>query len=298
MRFRKLSFIVFILLTIVNGAIFIFRDHFTYQPYADYASLYPAYDEDHTSLSKWEQAKEDYSPDELKEAKSITDTIASDQPTIIRAIGIGGFLCNRFLKQLGNPSSDIRTASPLVQFKKLSADPSKQLWCGNFAQMFSLFCWSQGIVIRTIEIMYPGDHHILNECYVPETKKWMMIDLTNNFIPEKKNEPIDLVAFKQFLAQGKGVAVLPLSNSQQLSRQGAPKQYLGNHPIYYYHYVNDKKAYSTSNKIKCYFLPVSWYDIFDDNRHSNFTFYLKQIFSLLWVVSLIAFVFSRTKFKT
>lgn len=298
MSFKKSRLIILAILTIVNIAIFIFRDHFMYQPYADYNSLYEAWDEN--SNSKWKQVANDYTADELKEAKKITDSILTDSKTINKIIDIGSFLYRRFGKQLGKPSQDLRSSSPLIQFKKLSASPSEELWCGNFGQMFSLFCWSQGITTRTIEIMYPGDHHILNECYVPEMQKWVMIDLTNNFMVKKNAENfLALLDFKRSLS-GKELLyshALVGSPKALFDQQSIPKQYLRDHPLYYYHYINAKKAYSTTNKIKRYFLPVSWYDIFEDKKHSNFTFYLKQIFSLLWVVSLLVVLVSLIRSK-
>ena len=293
---KKLIFLAFIFLTIVNAFIFLFRDHFAYQSYADYSTLYKPCDED--CIQTWKQAFDDILPGEMSEAKKIADSITDEKfATPDKIYSIGKFLYNKFSKQIGEPTALLGQASPIAQYKKLSASDSEKLWCGNFAELFCFFAWSKGITTRTIEIMFAGDHHVLNECYIPEIGKWIMVDITTNIIlAQHGNSYLDLILFKKLAAKKEALYAVRANDSTKEKLNVIPHQYLSNAPIYYYHRIADKKPYATINKIKRYFLPVSWYNIFDDKKRSNLAFYLKEVFSFLWLITFVILVF-RTKFK-
>ena len=302
---RKLFLLLLIFTTIANSIVFYFRDRFHYQSYASYSDLYGRCTEE--CENKWKQFADDYSKNDLKDARRITDSISEKKiHTLDKLLAISDFLHNRFSKQSGKPSNELLQASPLDQYKMLCASPSEKLWCGNFAQVFSFFCWSQNIVSRNIEIMYPGDRHVLNECYIPEMGTWIMVDVTNNILLTRNSEGkfLDLIQFKEALEKNKPLSSLKADTGSgrqmtALSLQNVPAQYFSGYPIYYYHRVNNQKVYSAGEKLKRYFLPVSWYDIFDENKkHSNLAFYLKEILIFLWLVCLGIFLFSRTKYKT
>src|SRR5205823_1481170 len=157
--------------------IFLFRDSFQYQPYTSYHSLYQPCDK--YCSEKWSKFVKPYPASDLTEAKNILNTHvrAISGSTCDKLLHIGNFIYTRFNSQQGNPTYQFLALSPLNQYKALSTSDTVKLWCGNFAEMFTLFCWSQGIICRTIEIMNPGDHHVLNESYIPETGQWVMTDL-------------------------------------------------------------------------------------------------------------------------
>src|SRR3982751_1261019 len=179
-----------IILTIINIGILIFHDHFHYKPYASYESLYD--DCDDGCIKKWSLFRDDYPSAELQEAKRISDSVIGlrDISTTDKILKIAGFVHQRFIAQSGRPSIELLNASPLKQYKMLCASDTLELWCGNFAAIFSYFCWSEGIVTRNIEILNPADHHIVSECYIPETRKWALIDPTNNLLQLKGNQGI------------------------------------------------------------------------------------------------------------
>jgi hypothetical protein len=292
MQRRKIILIIFVLLTVINIIIFIFRDAFMYQPYASRNELYRPCDE--KCIAQWNQFVGDYPAEELKEAKRITDSlIRGSTSTTMSIMNIGSYLHNRFKAQLGMPSQALMNSSPLNQYKQLCSSDSVQLWCGNFAQIFSFFCWSQGITTRYIEIMYPGDHHVLNECYMPGSKSWAMVDVTTGRLQviNQQGKTYDLVSFKEAISQHAQLYSLTSTDDSgkarmlEINASSIPVQYLGNDPIYYYHRVDNQKVYTTANKISRYFLPTSWYDILENRTYSNLTFYLKEIFSFLWLVS-------------
>lgn len=274
-----------------------------YEPYAVYASLYQTCDKN--CRTKWQEFSNDYSPTELQQAKHITDSIiAGNVSTINKITLIVKFLHDRFFKQLGTPSVELMNATPLDQYKKLCASKKEELWCGNFAVMTAFFCFSQGIVTRNIEIMHPGDHHVLNECYVPETETWVMTDATNNLIliKNKNGDYLNLVKFKDSMKRNELTAVRSLPGSTKtteaiITPSQAPVQYTSSDPLYYY-LTEGHKAYKISNKIKRYFFPISWYEIYDSRKHINFSFYLKDIFILLWLITGFVILVTRPKFNT
>lgn len=134
---KKFIGIAFIMLTIVNVFIFIFKDHFAYQPYANYSTLYKPCNED--CIKTWKQAADDEPPGEMNQAKKITDSITDEkQATLDKISSIGRFLFNKFSQQMGKPKELLGQASPVVQYGKLCASAVEKLWCGNFAAMFSV----------------------------------------------------------------------------------------------------------------------------------------------------------------
>ena len=301
--FKKKVTIIFLLLTIINIVIFVFRDHFMYRPFSGYKELYECTDAD--CLEKWNLFKNDYPVDELNQAKKISDSVIGKKSisTEEKILKIGSFVHNRFKNQMGKPNQEVLTASPMNQYNMLSSSDSLKLWCGNFATIFSYFCWSQGIVTRNIEIMNLADHHVLNECFIPSTNQWQMVDPTNNMLKLQSGEKIlNLRTFKESLDKKLTVSVSHGSDSLRenlLDPQASHilNYYKPEHPHYYYHRIDNEKAFSTSNKIKQYFLPVSWYEIYKPAGVHNLPFYVKQIFILLWLISFFVFNLSRTKFR-
>ncbi|HYK56409.1 MAG TPA: hypothetical protein VEV15_07995, partial [Flavisolibacter sp.] len=193
---NKKLFIGILLLSLLNIIIFFQRDAFQYQPYANYSSLYSSQKD---NLKKWEKFTHDFSSAEFKEAKYLTDSICNGaKSTLAKTLLLSATLFSHFREQIGEPSVAFSSLSPLNQYKQLFLSKTDKLWCGNFAQIFSFFCWSQGIICRNIEIMQPGDRHVLTECYLPETKQWVMVDPTFNLllVENSKGVPLDLISFK------------------------------------------------------------------------------------------------------
>jgi hypothetical protein len=285
MRSPKNHIAVLIILSIINVIIFFYRDKFTYHKYATYASLYSS------DTLKWKKFINDYPEQELHEAKGIVDRLhISNQPTSIKVQEIGKFLYNAFQKQLGKSSTQLVSASPLTQYKILRSSDSIQLWCGNFAEMFTFFCWSEGIASRVIEIMNPGDHHVLNECYLPESQQWAITDLTNNHLLIEKSNKIgypNLISLHD--SSDQILSSLQANDSSIVLQPFNPtfynKYFRPKNPIYYYYRTNNSEVYRLSEKIKRYFLPDTWYEEITPRQPDNWAFYAKQFFILLWLIS-------------
>lgn len=281
---------VLFILSVINLIIFFYRDKFTYHKYATYSSLYSS------DTLQWKKFIDDYPQRELREAKGIVDSLhISNQPTSIKVQEIGKFLYNAFKKQLGQSSTQLVPASPLTQYKILRSSDTIQLWCGNFAEMFAFFCWSEGITSRVVEILNPGDHHVLNECYLPESQQWAVTDLTNNQLLIQKSNKSDypnLLSLRDSTAQT--LSSMQTNDSSIVLQPFNPtfyNKYFGNkNPIYYYYRTNNSEVYRPSEKIKRYFLPEAWYEEITQGQRDNWAFYAKQFFILLWLSSVILLI--------
>jgi hypothetical protein len=297
---RRKSIVLFIFLSLANLFIFFFRDHFQYQPYATPSALYAPCGE--KCADKWNQYVLDFPAQELAAAKAVSDSVVSGKNNSeAKVMALSRFIYNRFKNQMGRPSAELLGSSPLTQFEKLSSSDSVKLWCGNFAEIFSWFCWSQGIICRNIELMNPGNHHVLNECYLPEIQQWVMVDLTNNLLMAKEGKPLNLFQFLGAVKQGKAIesfyseGISVQSRSLDITASYIRNFYQGDHPYFYYHRVDNKKVYRMGSKLVRYFLPVSWYEILELKKQSNLPFYLKEVFSLLWLISMIMILVPRKK---
>ena len=300
MRRRKLIVRLLLLLTAAQVLIFIFRDRFQYRPYASVAELYapcPA-----ACTATWRLFADDYR-NELPAAKILSDSVtASLQLSATRVLALGRFLYAKFHNRLGEPPPALLSASPMQQYAMLNANDTMQLWCGNFAQMFALLCWAEGIACRNLEIMNPGDHHVLNECYFPETGRWAAVDLTHNLLlaADSTDSFLDARQLTEAIESGKDIkAWRSAGDTIEIRRWDSGREdllpyYRKINEVHYYHRTDNERAYGLSNRLRQYFLPVSWYDILTGNGGSNALFYLKDVLALSWLLALAAFL--ATKF--
>ena len=170
--------------------------------------------------------------------------------------------------------------------------------------MFSWFCWSQGIICRNIEIMNPGDHHVLNECYLPEQKKWVVVDLTNNLLAlELDGNPVNLLDTRYAVKNRISLQAIRSSGDTMVKTSLGPEErffgayYKKDIPLYFYHSMNYNKVQRTGYKLKSYLLPLSWYDIYLPEGGSNTGFYTRLLFIVLWIAAFFVFLGSRKKIK-
>ena len=283
----KKSGLLLLLLTLVNAALFFFRDSLQYIKYSTYNELYGD-----SGKGKWDDFLLAYPEASLKEGRQLLQPLQLDTASTLSTIrAIGNHLYTKFNKQAGYPQDALHRATPLDCYKTLSADTTQKVWCGTYAVMFCFLCWSQNIVCRTIEIFKPGDHHMLNECWVPELKQWVMVDVTNNLIGvEKNNTGLNMQDFVKAVAQKDSLFVLsaetmeyqPFKNVAQ--RGGLMAYYKSGYPFYYYHLTQPAVVYRPVEKLKRYFLPDNWYEIFSLQPQSNLLFWAKPVFAGLWLL--------------
>lgn len=288
---RPRILLFFFLLTIVNGLIFLFRDHFQYIPYRSVEKIYAP----RPNTGKWALFRDDYPAAELARARTITSPIVEGAHTTAdRAVRIAAFVYRSYQPQMGTPAAELLPLSPMQQVTLLAADTSQRLWCGNLAQIFAFYCWSQEIPTRIVEIMNPGDHHVVDECYIAEEDRWMLVDVTSNML---KAGGRGLAQFRIAFRKGKGIAYTAANDSTVSEAVLDPRSFASaryyepDHDLFYYYRVDNAKAYTALQKSLRYVFPLSWYDIYSTHPQQNHPFYVKEIFLFLWVVTGAAGVF-------
>jgi hypothetical protein len=115
---------------------------------------------------------------------------------------------------------------------------------------------------------------------------------------------VNLVNYRRLIrAAGPLIITRAVSDSGKMEKirvpehSSLPEYFRNDYALYYYHRVDNSKVYTFNNKIARYFLPISWYDIFDEKVRSNALFYLKLTLILLWIISFFVFIRTRTKFR-
>jgi len=284
---RKFSLLLFGLLTVINSGIFLFKEKFAFKPYAESSVLYAP------ASGEWNRFFTDFPGEGQAQAKRLLDSLltGSDTARRVQIIRISSFLYQEFGKQLGKPSPVVPYTDPWEMYRFYKADTTRKLWCGHLAMMFNYFCLARGIETRMIEIMKPGDHHVVNECYLPGVQQWALVDITYDqlLVSTESDLPLGLAAVRRMPAVGKSWRVQMANDSQRIFRPDTgyvQNYYMTGDPAYYYSTLNPKVVYRTSEKIRRYFLPESWYRILASAPSSNFLFYLKQGLALAWLLSL------------
>lgn len=300
----KVVYATFLLLTVANLLVFVNRDHFQFTKYSTAEELYRSCDNE--CLGKWSRFLDRYPLKQLRTAGRILDTVVTKGASTVEKVKqIGGFLYNRFNNQQGYPQPIIHRSDPMTQFDILSADSTQKLWCGTWVHMFSFFCWSENIVNRNIEIFKPGDHHMVTECYIPETKKWVVVDLTNGvLLARDETNFLNAQELVSKLESEQPFTILQALNdsginAKSFGRFPALQHYFGGYPFYYYHTLRKQQNNSVAGKLGEYLLPNYWYEIFSSEAKHNYLFYLKNILILLWLIlggiSIIKLVHDRSK---
>jgi hypothetical protein len=288
--------LLFVCLTFVNVGIFFFRSHFQYVKYSSYNELYSPCNAN--CESKWKKHLAAYDASELDEAKKILAPYRLDTATTIsKILIIGKHLFNRLHKLSAIPSLKVEASTPLQQYKILSADKTENLWCSNYAGIFSFFCWSQNIVCRNVEIMQPGNHHVVSECFIPEKKEWAIVDIPNGILlATQNNKLMNVPSLVQAMSTVQPIETVTIKDgnysSAVLDKQTPDYDYYRNvQPLYYYNEVILDNVYSRGEKLKRYILPHYWYEVYSNKKGNGILFYLKVGLLLAWLVSLLLLVF-------
>ena len=288
--------LLFICLTFINAVIFFFRSHFQYVKYSSYKELYGPCNA--ACKSKWKKYVAAYDTSELNEAKQILAPYRLDTATTLsKVLFIGKHLFNRLHKLSATPSLEVGASTPLQQYKILSADKTENLWCSNYAGIFSFFCWSQNIVCRNVEIMQPGNHHIVNECFIPETNEWAIVDIPNGILLARQNNHLmNVPSLVRAMSTKQAIELVVIKDGNYsaavLDKQTPDYDYYRNiQPLYYYNEVILDNVYSGREKLKRYLLPHYWYEVYSENKGNGILFYLKVGLLIAWLISLLLLIF-------
>ncbi len=299
---------IFLFSFIISLILFFLRDKKgVYIKKTTYGELYAVEKDPYGQKEKWSGLYRFHSKGEIDSAQQLASQEAAiriEDKTFTKVVKIGYWLVNRFQHcSSGKPTDSLSKLLPLQQFDAIINNMSP-IQCGNYGSMFMFFCRANAIDTRYIEIMNRGDHHVVNECYIPELNQWISVDLTYNILFSKDTtggllNTVDIINYFEqksgniILHQVKDGDIAP----KRVSAQNIPwNSYLVSHPdLYFYYQTDPSKVYSVKQRIIRYLLPVSWFEVYSHKTVSNFWFFARFFFI---VVTLISFCYLLTKFIT
>lgn len=117
-----------------------------------------------------------------------------------------------------------------------------------------------------------------------------MVDLTNNIVlAVKEGRLLNTQDFIQALSYPSTVTIFtgdgttkPLSEMTELDQ--IQHYYQAGFPYYYYYVTHPDGIYTMGARLKQYFLPDSWYEIFSPSPKATILFYVKLFFIASWVI--------------
>ncbi len=281
-RNKKLV-LIFIILSVLNVLIFIYREYFQFNPFKNYKELYL------NDSGNWniEFKKVQASLPEFESEKN--KWYAPSSSTETRAIAIGNMIYASFQSKIG--SNYIKEEYEGFASEIPVLNSNNIIECGTISNVFTFYCSMEGIKSRNIEIMKPGDHHVLNEFFDDKSNKWRAMDITHGLMDVRDIHlnPLNLIELKNQVNSANSLLIKDEKTGiyDTLNSSGIPgyRFYRENHPLYYYHSgVNQEVVYSISQKIKRYVFPVSWYSIYKDKPYINLPHYFKMLTLFCWAL--------------
>lgn len=286
---KRYPLFFFLILTILNIAVWLWKGYFDYRPFTSERALYAA----PADGAPWRQFLTDFPAADEQAATHFLDSLLKGEDTsrLAQINIIGNYLQRQFSNRLGRPEINEQLHSPWEMYNYFMADSSRKLWCGHLALVFNYFCLARGIDSRMIELFKPGDHHVVNECFIPTYNKWVLVDITYNQlqVSEGTAAPLNLAEFRRLAGKNISLRVQQADSFRTLRPDtGYYKNYYSiTCPAYYYITVSREKVYKSSEKLKRYLLPVSWYKILAEENKPNWLFYVKQVLLIGWIFSLV-----------
>jgi hypothetical protein len=262
-----------------NSILFLKREGFAYQDYSSEETLYK-------KPERWDGLADDLSEDDRKAAADelrAAGLATGGRSTESSVIAITDYLARRLARNpQGPPSAATLARSDYRAYLYLCERPNESLQCGTYSRTVLLFCLAAGIRTRYVHLVNPGNDHVFNECYLPETGRWMLVDLSNNQLSARLDDrALTALEFRRAVQSRQAITVSrggaggirtePLNGDAGYVRTYYARQV----PYFYYHTLDLEAVYSPRNKLARYFLPVSWYEIYTETPGSNAPFYAR-----------------------
>lgn len=312
---QRLKKIIFVAWLITGGASLFFfskRNLFgNYTQWSNYSNLYPANGIGTKELTKWQKSLTQYSEEEKEAGKKLSAAeagIKEDDPDLTKTIKLGQWIIHCLWKcKTGRPSDSVDHLPP-IQILETAKAQKTHVWCGTYGALFLFFCNCHNITCRFIESIGKSDGHVINECYIPELKKWIMVDLTHKIITatDTNGNYLNTVDIKNIYKNdlSKSVNVLYVKDNAEVILSPADsvntewKFYLGDESILrYYHLIYTGMVYKNIEKVKRYFFPTAWYEIYSEKERSNLLFFTRSIITVIWLLISIFIVLKYFKIK-
>ncbi|MDB5250929.1 MAG: hypothetical protein JWP27_98 [Flaviaesturariibacter sp.] len=291
MKRRSLLLLLTLALLAANAALFLQRDRFAYHAYSSERALY-------ADPQEWDGLAADLraddkraAADELREAGLTTQGRTTEQAVL----AITSYLEQRLARNpQGPPSARTLALSDYSAYRYLCQQPGESLQCGTYSRTVLLFCSAAGIRTRYIQLVNPGDDHVFNECFLPETGRWMLVDLSNNQLAARRDgKLLTALEFRRAVQTQMAVTVDrsgPAGTRPEPLDKGARyirSYYTRRVPYFYYHTLNLESTYSLKNKLERYFLPVSWYEIYTETPGSNAWFFARLTMAVAGMLAVL-----------
>ncbi len=312
--FKIVNGILFIALLFINGWIYVNRNNgYGYQATATYNQLYQS-----TNLQQWQQKSQYATPSELVTTQQLlSDSVLTNknEPDSIKVKKIAAYLLKNLNDCRGIPIDTMSLVSPLNQFNFAIAKKSN-IWCGNFAAIFSYFANSAGVLTRAIDLSSSTDsvtivHHSFNEVFIKEINQWVLVDLTSNtlFVKSQQGNFLTALDFYQTHLTNQQLFTISYQNDSitvldyQKTKPFYEEYFNPNTSFVFYLSTQfDKNLYDFSSKIKRYFSKSPTFFTYSETKPAdNKKFYLKQfyagvllLFLVYWIIS-SAIIFYRKK---
>jgi hypothetical protein len=194
------------------------------------------------------------------------------------------------------------------------------LWCGNYAAIFSSFAMSVGIPVRTI---FTGTskselgmgNHVFCEAYIKEEDCWAYVDLTSNTVLVKNGDRfLNVVDVQRLLRYsggadkvssysiiGDSVQVVPFDSMSKIARYYFTPNAL--FTFFYKDYFSKYTGAGIMQRIQNMFITHPVYAVYSDNLPGRNYHFLARIISnyfltaiaLLWLISLATYLYFRKK---
>jgi hypothetical protein len=208
----------------------------------------------------------------------------------------------------GKPSDSISALHPFDQYKAAKAGKAN-LWCGNYAAIFSCFAAAVDIPTRTVftgtskENLGLGNH-VFCEAYLKEEDRWVYVDLTSNTIlvqqAGKSMNVVDLQRLLRYPWTTQHLTAYSVINDSLQnvffdSVSGNARYYFTPNTFFTFFYKDYFSKYSGAGlvqRIKNLFITRPMYAVYSDNLPGrNYHFlarvianYLLAIAALLWFI--------------
>lgn len=299
---KKINFSLILLAWLTIGSINVIFYYYrgtvgVYKQKATYESLYFQLHNTVNNLGKWKKIRSTFSEVDLKNAKQLTSSeakIIDTESTISKINKLGTWLLKSTQHcPFGVPPDSFTLLSPINQYNIIVKE-APRIWCGTFGYMFLFFCTANNITCRYVEIMNDPEHHVINECYIPELNQWVLVDLTYNILYAQNDTGryLNIIDVENLSYEGKkdSITLFSYMNDSLIKKiytisQTLWKQYLSHNKGIFFYYTTDlKKVYSLKDKIVRYLLPVSWYEVYSEKNLSNIWFYLRLSLLFIWIL--------------
>ncbi len=251
-RFHKPGIIAWFITGLLSLFFFLKRNEFgNYTHWSTYSDLYLQNGIDAKESAKWQECSTQYNIEEKEAGKKLSVAeagIKDDDPVLTKTIKIGQWLVHSFWKcKTGRPPDSIDKLRPIDIYRAANAQKTP-VWCGTYGALFLFFCTCNNITCRYIESIGKTDSHVIDECYIPELRKWIMIDLTHKILTatDQKGNYLNTIDIKNLYRNDLSKTVLVQYVKDNDSTLTAPadsiktewKFYLGDETALRYYHLN------------------------------------------------------------